>query len=254
MRLSSWSIAALTALALIAFAQVCSGQMPLPTTSGTGFTGAPYSGKETTVKTQTLTDGSTTTETNVEYLWRDTYGRTRREIISHTLSGAEYRQVIITDPVHGIYLKWMIDYPSDKKLMHIWPNAQHVTAQIPVNIPPATPGITTPTSGFQREVLTPQEINGVYAEGTRIIHAIQLTEESSRRTIDVINEIWTSPELKIMMRQIHEDPRSGKTTTDVTDVVRGDPDPSLFQAPSGYEVVDHRRQSSPQRQNPASAQ
>jgi hypothetical protein len=257
MRITSWSIAVLLALMPLSLAQAPAsfGQSgPLQTTSGTGFTGAPYSGKQTTVKTQTLTDGSTTTETHVELLWRDAEGRTRREIIQHTPSGVEYRSVIVTDPVTGLYLKWMIDYPSDKKLMHIWPNAQHVTAPIPAGKPQANPGITPPMPGFQREALTPQEINGVFAEGTCITRTIQLTEESSKRTIEVINELWISPDLKIIVRHVHEDPRSGKEATDVTDVVRGDPDPALFQAPAGYEVVDHRRQNSPPRQNAPSGQ
>jgi hypothetical protein len=244
LRIASWSIAVLLVLAPVSFAQTAPEALPLQTTSGTGFTGAPYSGKQTTVKTQTLTDGSTTTETYVEFLWRDAEGRTRREIIQHTPSGEEYRQVIITDPVTGLYLKWLIGYPSDKKLMHIWPNAQHVTAPIPVSKPPSNPGATTPTPGFQREVFAPQEINGVYAEGSRWARTIRLTEESGKREIEVSNEIWISPDLKIIVRHLHDDPRTGKTATDVTDVVRGDPDPALFQAPKGYQVVDHRPQNS----------
>lgn len=192
---------------------------------------------------QTLTDGTTTTETFVELIWRDADGRTRRDMIQHTPSGAEYRQVIITDPVTGLYSKWMVGYPSDKKVMHIWPNAQQVTAPIPAGKPPVNPGTTTPTPDLQREILTPQEINGIYAEGWRATRTIQLSEESSKRVIEVTNEIWTSPELRIMVRQIHDDPRKGKETTDVTDVVRGDPDPGLFQAPQGYEIADHRAQN-----------
>ena len=244
MRNTSWTIAVLLSLAPVCLAQSAPAALPLQTTSGTGFTGAPYSGKQTTIKTQTLTDGSTTTETSVELIWRDAEGRTRREIIHHTDSGEEYRSVIITDPVGGVYLKWTVGLPSARKLMHIWPGAQHVTAPVPaVPRSAASPGPTTAPPGYEREILTPQEINGVYAEGSRWVRSIRLTEESSKRAIEVSNELWISPDLRIIVRHLHDDPRSGREDTEVTEVVRGDPDPSLFQAPQGYEVVDHRAQN-----------
>jgi hypothetical protein len=242
MRNAFLTIAVLLALAPVCLAQSAPAALPLQTTSGTGFTGAPYSGKQTTIKTQTLTDGSTTTETSVELLWRDAGGRTRREIIHHTDSGEEYRSVIITDPVGGVYLKWTVGLPSARKSMHIWPvtPAQRVTAPPPAHQPPANPGPTAAPPGYEREILTPQEINGVYAEGSRWVRSIRLTEESNKRAIEVSNELWISPDLRIIVRHLHDDPRSGKEDTEVTDVVRGDPDPSLFQPPQGYEVVDHR--------------
>jgi hypothetical protein len=247
MRIASWPIAALFALAPVFYAQSAPTALPLQTTSGTGFTGAPYSGKETTVKVQTLTDGTTTRETFVELLWRDAEGRTRREMIQHTDSGLEYHSIIITDPVGGMYLKWLVGYPSSRKLMHIWPvtPAQRVTAPpSPIPASRADPGSTTPRPGFRRETLPPQEINGVYAEGTRTTHTFRLEGEISNRVIEVTNELWISPDLRIIVRHFHDDPRSGETITDVSDVVRGDPDPSLFQPPEGYEVVDHRAPNS----------
>ncbi|MGD0860052.1 MAG: hypothetical protein ABR912_12080 [Terracidiphilus sp.] len=247
MRLASWLIVALFALAPVCLAQSTPGLLPLQTTSGTGFTGAPYSGKETTVRAQTLTDGTTATDTLVELLWRDAEGRTRSEMVRHTDSGKEYRSVIVTDPVGGVYLKWMIGYPSAKRVMHIWPvtPAQRVTAPPPtVPASPSSPGLAVSRPGFRREILAPQEINGVYAEGTRTTRSIRLQGDSGNRVIEVTNELWISPELRIIARHIVDDPRSGETTTDVTEVVKGEPDPSLFQAPEGYAVVDHRGQDS----------
>jgi hypothetical protein len=54
----------------------------------------------------------------------------------------------------------------------------------------------------------------------------------------VTSETWTSPDLKITVRQITDDPRSGKVTTELTNITRTDPDPALFQAPEGYTVRD----------------
>jgi hypothetical protein len=242
MRIASWSIAAVLALAPVCLAQSAPQRLPPATTSGIGFSGAPYSGKQTTINEKTLTDGTRTTETFVTYLWRDAEGRMRWEKVEHTNTGAEYRQFIITDPVAGIYLKWAIGLDSAGKQMHIWPNAPRITAPVPTKVPPPKPGIALSTPDRRLEVLAPQEINGVYAEGTFSTFIIHMNEESSQRVLEVTNEKWDSPDLRITLRHIHKDPR-GNWSTEITDVVRGDPDPALFQPPAVYQIVDHRPQN-----------
>lgn len=55
------------------------------------------------------------------------------------------------------------------------------------------------------------------------------------------SETWTSPDLKITARQVTDDPRTGKATTELTNIDRSDPAPSLFKAPDGYTVVEMPR-------------
>jgi hypothetical protein len=243
MRVASWPIVVLLVFAPVSHAQPSSEPLPLQTTSGTGFTGAPYSGRETTVTVRPLADGTTTTQTFLQLLWRDALGRTRSEHIRYSDSGGEFRSVVVTDPVGGMYLKWETGEESARRVVSIWPvtPAQRVTAPPPSGPAPlATAGSTVSRPDFQREVLPSQDINGVFSEGTRTIRTIRLEGEIGNRVIEVMNELWISPDLKIIVRHIMDDPRTGTSTTNVTDVVRGDPDPSLFQAPEGYQVVDHR--------------
>jgi hypothetical protein len=54
----------------------------------------------------------------------------------------------------------------------------------------------------------------------------------------VTSETWISPELKIIVRQITNDPRSGKVLTELTNIDRSDPDPALLQPPEGYIIKD----------------
>jgi hypothetical protein len=39
------------------------------------------------------------------------------------------------------------------------------------------------------------------------------------------------------------DPRRGESTTKLTNISRAEPDPSLFQPPAGYEIVDPAAQA-----------
>jgi len=247
MRIARWTIGILLGLTPVVWAQTPA--KPLQTTSGTGFTSAPYSGRETTVTTHRLEDGTPTTVTSVQLIWRDAEGRTRREMIRHGMNGEEHRTIIITDPVGGLYLKWEVGNPAAKPVASIWPmsRAQKVTAPPPADppAPAADSNVKTPWGGTRREVLPAQQINGVYAEGTRTTRTIHLEDENSNVVIEVINEVWISPELKIIVRHVLDDPEKGKTTTELTDVVRSDPDPGLFRAPAGYTVVDHREQKRP---------
>ena len=218
---------------------------PLQTTSGTGFTGAPYSGRETTITEKTLTDGTTTSQTFVTLNWRDDEGRTRREMIRHTASGREYQSVLVTDPVAGVYLKWTAGDDTVQHVVHIWPGPKG-TAPIASNPTPSPKAPPAPSpEGLVRENLPAQTINGVSAEGTRTTRTIRLDEESTNRVIQVVNEIWISPDLKLIVRHISIDPRTGKTTTELTDVVKEIQNPALFRAPDGYSVVDHRVKDRP---------
>ena len=51
--------------------------------------------------------------------------------------------------------------------------------------------------------------------------------------------------MKLAIRQVQDDPRSGLHTMELTDIERAEPDPALFQVPEGYTVKDQY----PQQQN-----
>jgi hypothetical protein len=77
-------------------------------------------------------------------------------------------------------------------------------------------------------------INGFRCRGFRIRRIVRdpATKSSSIET----TENWSSPELGVILRHIEVDVLEGRSTSEVTNMVRGDPDPSLFQPPPGYTV------------------
>ncbi len=251
-------IASIVLLTSFFFGAACSSQTPtssvLQTTSGTGFTGAPYSGKETTVDIKTATDGTRYSNTYVTYLWRDGEGRTRQEHPGKSPSGIDIRSVIITDPVAGVYLKWSYGDESMPKSVTIWPlpKNQQVRAPAANQYAYAMAPQYTALNGAPRpcgngctvetDRLGLQQINGVNAFGMRTTRkfAAGTAENGRDLVVTVTNEVWLSPDLAIIVRRISDDPRTGRSETDVTDVVPGDPDPSLFAAPENYDVRDMR--------------
>jgi hypothetical protein len=91
-----------------------------------------------------------------------------------------------------------------------------------------------------REKLLPQTIEGVMAEGTRTTVTIPAGEFENEKPLVITHEEWYAPELHMIVLMKHNDPRFGETNFRLTNILRGDPAPELFQLPSGYRVVDKR--------------
>jgi hypothetical protein len=115
--------------------------------------------------------------------------------------------------------------------------------------PPQTPGgiphhVTLPTAPHNKttnvrtETLPTDTIAGVYVEGTRTTEVVPAGAQGNDREITIVAETWTSPDLKITVRQMTDDPRTGKMTVELASIDRSDPDPALFKVPEGYTVMD----------------
>jgi len=87
------------------------------------------------------------------------------------------------------------------------------------------------------ESLSMQTINGVQATGTRVTRTIPAGQIGNAQPIQIVHETWTSVDLKVAVMVKTSDPRFGTTTTQLTNIVRSEPDPTLFQVPADYTVT-----------------
>ena len=87
------------------------------------------------------------------------------------------------------------------------------------------------------EELGTQSIEGVDAEGTRTITTIPAGAIGNERPIEITYEKWYSRDLQLVVMSRHNDPRFGEQTYRLTNIVRSEPDPSLFTLPSGYRLI-----------------
>src|ERR1035438_8560560 len=93
-------------------------------------------------------------------------------------------------------------------------------------------------AGARSERLGQQSIEGVLVTGSRTTTTIPTGAVGNDRPIKVVHEEWRSPELKILVKTIDTDPRTGEQTMELQGLTRTDPDAALFQAPPGYKVQD----------------
>jgi hypothetical protein len=201
--------------------------------------GAPYSGEGITTVKLTLYDGTKMERTVTAKFYRDSEGRVRRE---QTVLGLE-----ALDPNKDVRAMVTIIDPGADAIYTLIPGsktAMRVSMSTIRNTPAPPPPMTQLT---REEGLGTKDIDGITAVGRRTITTIPAGQVGNDRPIEIIDERWDSPALKVLMRSLHHDPRTGDVEYVLTKISRAEPAASLFTVPAGYTIksVDQIR-SNPQ--------
>ena len=96
----------------------------------------------------------------------------------------------------------------------------------------------TPAGATKEEDLGERNIEGVVAQGKRTTKTIAEGQIGNDREIEIVTERWFSPELQAVVLKTSDDPLSGSVTYKLTNIQRGNPPASLFQAPTDYTVQE----------------
>jgi hypothetical protein len=65
--------------------------------------------------------------------------------------------------------------------------------------------------------------------------------------IRIVSEEWFSPDLQVLVLTRHSDPRSGDTRYTLANIVRAEPDRSLFEVPADYSLKAPAKRELPSR-------
>jgi len=208
-----------------------------PFSGGKVVTGAPYSAQAVTEHVQTLPDGNTIHNTTTANVYRDSQGRVRREqeigaIGPWATQGGPHKVISISDPVSGLIHTLNPDTQEARQMPFrahagAWRGAE-TTRQKPEN-----PNVKT-------ESLGTQVIGGVTAEGTRITRTIPAGQIGNQAPIVITTERWYSPELQTEVMRKEVNPEFGVTTFQLTNILRAEPEASLFQVPANYTIKTGR--------------
>jgi hypothetical protein len=191
--------------------------------------GLPYSGEGITTVKLTMFDGTKMERTVTARISRDSAGRIRRE---QTVVGLEaldpkndFRAVVtIVDPVAGV-------------LYSLNPGAR-TAERLPLSLlrNDAKPAVVRAEYPQKEVALGVKDIDGLRAEGHRTITTIPVGQLGNDRPIEIIDERWESTELKVLVRSLHRDPRSGDIEYVLTKISREEPPASQFVVPAGYTI------------------
>ena len=228
-------------------------RVPLETTT----TGAPYSAQTQVEATQALADGNRITRKTTGRVFRDGSGRIRREedqkdgtvsiSIFDPVAGASY----VLDPQTRV--AWKTPSTTVVTLMKTAVDNEQQRAELEraaaekkifiarSDAPERRSGDVIAARGISLEKmpegqLEHRTIEGLAVEGRSGSKTIPAGEIGNERPITIVNEEWRSPDLKVLVLTHHSDPRTGESTYQLTNIVRGEPDATLFVVPAGYEI------------------
>lgn len=206
-------------------------------------TGAPFSAVEVRTFQEKLGDGNIINRTTQTTLYRDSQGRTRTEntVTPPASSGKQpYTMIRISDPVagelHELDSSTMTAHTMRIPKYNAAAAAARGAGRGNAQARPAAPATATGRGGaaITRADLGSQLKNGVMAAGTRETEVIPAGRIGNSAAIAVVRETWHSAELKRAVEVKIFDPQHGNSTTELTNLVAGEPSAAFFAIPAGY--------------------
>ena len=191
--------------------------------------GKPFTATARTTLTQVLPDGTKKTRTVEDHIARDSKGRIYQE-----------QHLPWTEDVNNpIYYVNIYD-PVGKRRIHVDPQNHSVIIR-PIERPIHYDALeyltfkaTRPGEHIKNEKLGTREFAGVNAWGRRTIHTFPAGTFGSAESFESVDECWFEERLGVDVLRRRSDPRSGEQVTELINLTRGEPDPAMFQPPSGY--------------------
>ena len=225
---------------------------------------APYSATITNESVQSLADGNRIVQSSSGTTARDSMGRTRQDLplpsIGNMAPADTPRLVLLQDPVAQVsYTLNLTDKTARKgssfSMMNFAGTAASVTTAsgamiartvagpvITAQLAPLPLSIQRTTIADEGEVraedLGSKTMEGVSVTGTRTTRTIPAGQIGNDKPLSIVTEVWTSPELKTVVSSKRSDPRMGDQTFQLTNIVRAEPDPTLFTVPSDFMTLD----------------
>jgi hypothetical protein len=209
--------------------------------------GMPYSGVRVVQHVTIFLNGFRKEEGSSTKEWRDSEGRTRKDVTWTDAIKGVVTVCVIEDPVALVRYIWKVGatektvvtethYKMEGQVTEVWPNPPEHKIE-------STPGrtiiILTPqpdlNAASNDETLGPKYINGVYATGSRSVEAIPPGRggNGTDHPVNRIDEIWTAPDLNMVVKMFLDDGLGFTERSELKNINRSEPEPSVFLPPAG---------------------
>lgn len=221
--------------------------------SAAWIVGHPFSAIKYAWRVRVLPDGKQQFIRNDHYpiqIARDAIGRLRMQQIDDAdLDPACDQPTKMVPPPCPAWSVFVVD-PGAQTVSH-WPEgefAAHITLAMPLSqsnlertirstseLPEVPSEVDLQVSSVSTANLGGKLIDGVTAYGVRTTVVYPVGYSGDRAPQTRIHEVWTAPDLKLIIRVVDGDPQGFETIWGLRKISLH-PDPSLFQAPIGYQM------------------
>ena len=214
--------------------------------AGPVVTDSPFSADATTTVTQVLSDGTHIEQTTSARFFRDRAGRVRREqtIVGLGAIGGVGNMQTITiapDPANGT--AFTLD-PTTRTARRVPRIGIPLTGNMTFRVNGEVFSVQGRNGGAPlgagskptEELLGARQFEGVRALGRKTTSTIPTGQIGNDRPIEITDERWESPELRMLVYSRNSDPRTGVVEYKLTNINRAEPPADLFTIPSDYAV------------------
>jgi len=231
----------------------------------------PYTAEFKITQVQFLANGATITQESTETSARDSQNRTMQSTTQAFRGGdaIQHTYTHVNNPVDNTQINWdsrtrkatIVTFPPADQRHGSWKSdSGHMTmnyggsraaaptsgtvaaAAVKAVTPQAVPRIVQPQV---REDLGTTTIQGVEAKGTHWTSTTPVGAIGNDQPLVRTSETWMATGLNLVVREVSDDPQSGKRTKELVSLSQSDPDPQAFQPPEGYEVVNEEMHEVP---------
>jgi len=211
-------------------------RLHIPGVFVTPISGAPFSGSVQILSKEPLPDGTTRIRQTVNHIARNSAGVIHNETRLLVTPGFEGEPRLLSFHI----------YDPQTHLNTFLNPTTHIARQVFLRKPPTPPVNSTPETfvpGASAEKVVTQELGnqtvaGLLLQGTRKQRIVPAATSGTGHEVTITDDYWYSEELRVYLVIRHNDPRTGEQTVGIIDVQRGEPNPTMFQIPVDYKVVD----------------
>jgi hypothetical protein len=201
--------------------------------------GAPFSMKLGAEWSRPMAGGGSFTLANERGIARDSKGRIYQERWILVPKGGDIKSEMnvfqLTDPEqHTWYSCW-----TRKKVCELNRYADHTGTVYQPRLRQSGP-LPDGRGYVQTEDLGVGTIQGLETHGYRETTTLNPGTMGNDREMVAMREFWFSTRLGINLSSIVDNPQTGKQVFTVKELTTSEPDPSLFEVPADYRVVDNR--------------
>jgi hypothetical protein len=180
---------------------------------------------------RTLANGTTITHESTEMRAVNTQGRSMTAVTeTNEATGQQTTRVTVRDGAAQTLTIW--DVPGTKAT---------VNSTRPVANPCAPKKAAIPLKSTTENLGT-DTIDGIEARGVKTTTTVPAGARGNSEPLVRTHETWQAIGIGPMVldvRIVDDEPEAGKMTKELTNVSMSEPDASVFDPPSGYEVVTH---------------
>lgn len=198
--------------------------------------GAPFSGTVEILSKQSMPDGSVYTRRTLNHIARNSLGVIYNERRKLEPPGYPGEPRILSSHIYD---------PQTRLSTFLVPET-YIARQMVLSAPPQAPANSTPATArapanaqnLRTRDLGTETVAGLILHGTRKLRTVPASLSGTGHEVTITDDYWYSDDLKVYLVLKHNDPRTGEQIVGIVKVDRREPDPSTFDIPPAYKILD----------------